>query len=137
MKHINLADPSICFTVGETGSDGSMPFLSTLVTPEIDGTFTTGVYRKPTYTYLYLQWDSHHNLLSKYSVINTLTHRAKAVCSTPQLFKEVLHHLEEVMMRCKYHKWAINKVLLKQEGKKKSISRKQNSKLLKGKRCGT
>ena len=29
-------------------------------------------------------------------------------------------------MRCKYPKWAMNKVLLKQEGQKKSTSRKQN-----------
>ena len=58
-----------------------MPFLDTLVTPQEDGTLSTRVYRKPTQTDLYLQWDSHYNLTSKYSVINTLTHRAKAVCS--------------------------------------------------------
>ena len=59
-------------------------------------------------------------------MINTLTHRAKAVCSTPQLLQEELQHLEEVLIGCKYPKWAINKVLLKQEVKKKSTSRKQN-----------
>ena len=25
----------------------------------------------------YLQWDSHHNIAAKYSVISTLTHRGK------------------------------------------------------------
>ena len=101
-------------------------FLDNLVTPQADGTFTRGVYRKPTHTDLYLHWDSHHSLASKYSVINTITHRAKAVCSTPQLLKGELQHLEEILMKCKYFKWVINKVLLKQEGKKKSTSRKQN-----------
>ena len=83
-------DPSIQFTVEDTRPDGPMPFLDTLVTPKADGTFTTGVYRKPTHTDLYLHWDSHPNLASKYSVINTLTHRAKAMCSTLQLLKDKL-----------------------------------------------
>ena len=35
------------------------------------------VYRKPTHRDQYLQWDSYHNLSAKFSVINTLLHRAK------------------------------------------------------------
>ena len=83
LLHINSVDPSIQFTTEEQKEDGSMPFLDILVTPQEDGTLTSKVYRKPTHTDLYLQWDSHHNLACKYSVVNTLTHRAKAVCSTP------------------------------------------------------
>ena len=93
LKHINSVDPSIQFTVEESTSDSSVPFPDTIMTPKADEIFTTGVYRKPTHTGLYQQWDSHHNLESKYTVIYTLTHRAKAVCSTPELFRE-LHHLE-------------------------------------------
>ena len=74
-----------------------MPFLDTLGTPQEDGTLTTCVYRKPSHTDLYLQWDSHHNLAYKYSVINTLTHRAKAVCSNSTLLKAELKHLQEVL----------------------------------------
>ena len=87
-------DPSIQFTTEEQKEDGSMPFLGILVTPQEDGTLTSKVYRKPTYTDLYLQWDSHHNLACQYSVVNTLTHRAKAVCSSPQLLMEELNHLD-------------------------------------------
>ena len=64
------------------GKDGSMPFLGTLVTPQEDGTLTTWVYRKPTHTDSYLHWDSHHNLACRYSVINTLTHKAKQCAPT-------------------------------------------------------
>ena len=92
-----------------------MPFLDTLVTPQDDGTLTTSVYRKPNHTDLYLQWDSHHNLACKYSVINTLTHRAKAVCSNSKLLEEELKHLHGVLYQCKYPKWPINKVLIQQE----------------------
>ena len=63
-QHINTVDPSIQFTVEEAGPDGSIPFLNILVTPKLDGTFSTKVYRKPTYTDQYLQWDSNHNLAS-------------------------------------------------------------------------
>ena len=61
------------------------------------------------------QWDSHHKLACKYSVNNTLTHRPKAVCSSSKLLEEELKHLDEVLQQCKYPKWAINKILKKQE----------------------
>ena len=61
--------------------DTRMPFLDTIVTINDDGNLNTKVYRKPTHTDLYLQWDSHHAIAAKYSMINTLHHRAKAVCS--------------------------------------------------------
>ena len=44
-KHINTVDTSIQFTVEEAGPDSSIPFLNILVTPKLDGTFTTKMYR--------------------------------------------------------------------------------------------
>ena len=111
LQHINSVDPAIQFTTEEQNEDGSMPFLDILVTPQEDGTLTSKVYRKPTHTDQYLQWDSHHNLACKYSVINTLTHRAKEVCSNSQLLKEELHHLECALTKCKYPRWAFQKIL--------------------------
>ena len=103
-RHINSVDPSIQLTVEESRADDAIPFSDSIITPQADGTFTTGIYRKSTHTDLYLPWDSHHGLISKYSVINTLIHRAKAICSTPQLLKNELKHVEEVLMLCKYPK---------------------------------
>ena len=108
LQHINSVNPSIQFTTEEAKEDGSMPFLDILVTPQGDGTLTTSVYRKPTHIHLYLQWDSHHSLACKYSVINTLTHRAKAVCSNSKLLEEELQCLYDVFQQCKYPMWAIN-----------------------------
>ena len=127
LQHINSVDPSIIFNAEENRYDGSMPFLDTLITPKRDGILTTSVYRKPTHTHLYLQWDSHHNLTCKQCVINTLTHRSKAVCSKPKLLKEELQHLKEVLMKCKYPKWAIDKVLQKQEDTSVRSGRNQSS----------
>ena len=119
LQHINTVDPSIQFTVEEAKEDGSIPFLDTIIRPEEDGSFTIGVYRKPTHTDLYLPWDSNHNIAAKYSVINTLTHRAHTICSTPELAEQELQHLEEVLGACKYSRWAVRKIFNKHQHKEK------------------
>ena len=95
ISHINSIDDKIQFTMEDSRGDGSMPFLDTLVTPCSDVSLSTKLYRKPTHTDLYLQWDIHHSIAPKYSVVSTLHHRAKAVCSTQQLFDEEEHHLQK------------------------------------------
>ena len=119
LQHINTVDPSIQFTVEEAKEDGPIPFLDTIIRPEEDGRFTIGVYRKPTHTDLYLPWDSNHNIAAKYSVINTLTHRAHTICSTPELAEQELQHLEEVLGSCKYPRWAIKTIFNKHQHKDK------------------
>ena len=90
--------------------DGVIPFLDTIVKPENDGKLSIAVYRKPTHREQYLQWDSNHHFLSKYSVISTLTHRAKTVCSNPELLQKGMENLRKVLTNCKYPKWALDKV---------------------------
>ena len=119
LQHLNSVDPSIKFTVEESKEDGSIPFLDTIIRPEADGTFTIGVYRKPTHTDLYLPWDSNHNIAAKYSVINTLSHRALTISSTPELAEQELQHLEKVLVKCKYPTWAIRKIFKNHQQKKK------------------
>ena len=109
LQHINRVDPAIKFTVEDNKGDGSIPFVDTTVKPEVYGGLSITVYRKPTHTDQYLQWDSHHNLSAKFSVINTLSHRAKSVCSNPELFKQEEEHLRKALTQCKYPKWALDK----------------------------
>ena len=111
---INFIDDTIQFTIEDCRSDGSMPYLHTLVTPRSDGSFSTTVYRKPTHTHFYIQWDSHHTIEAKYSVVNTLHHRARAVCSNQQVLKEEEEdHLQKVLIENKYPIWALNRVKMK------------------------
>ena len=110
LQHINNVDPAITFTVEDNKVDGSIPFLDTIVKPEVDGGLSITVYRKPTHTDQYLHWDSHHNLSAKFSVINTLSHRAKTVCSNPELLKKKKEHLRKALTQCKYPKWVLDKV---------------------------
>ena len=58
----------------------------------------------------YLQWNSHHYLSAKYSVINTLTHRAKIICNKPDLLQKEMDHLRKALTHCKYPKWATDRV---------------------------
>ena len=110
LQDINSVDPAIRFTVEDNKEDGSIPFLDTIVKPEANNNLSIMVYRKPTHTDHYLQWDRHHHLSAKFSVINTLSHRAKTVCSRPELLQQEMDHLRKALTKCKYSKWALDKV---------------------------
>ena len=89
LQHLNSIDVNIHFTCEDSNEDGSIAFLHMLITPDENGRLNTSVYRKETHTDQYLHWDSHHAITSKYSVVGTLFHMARTVCSTPgQLQKE-------------------------------------------------
>ena len=107
-QHINSIDPKIQFTCEDPTPDESIPFLDTLVIPQPDGSIKTTVFRKPNHADMYLNWDSYHHLSAKCSVINTMRHRAKTVCSTKQLLTEEEDHLYNALRRCKYPLWAWN-----------------------------
>ena len=104
-----------------------MPFLDILITPEEDGNLKTSVYRKPTHTDLYLQWDSYHTIPSKYSVAGTLYYRAETVCFNPQLLLEEEHHLFQALKRCKYPTWAINRVKMRSQNPNKNTTRRNTN----------
>ena len=81
-QHMNAIEEKIQFTVENTSADGSLPFQDTLGTSKGDGSLSTSIYRKSTHTNQYLQWDSHHAIANKFSVINSLLHRAKTFAPT-------------------------------------------------------
>ena len=110
LQHINSVDPAIKFTVEDNKEDGSIPFLDIIVKCEADGTLSITVYRKPTHPNQYMQWDSHHHLSAKFSVIHPLSHRAKTVCSNPELLQQEKDHLRKALTKCKYPKWALDEV---------------------------
>ena len=97
LHHINSQDPNIQFTLEEPGTDGSIPFLDTKVSPGPNNTILTTVYRKPTHTDQYLHWDSNHFITAKNSVYNTLAHMAKVVSSIPEDLNKELEHLNKAL----------------------------------------
>ena len=101
LEHINKLDPVIKFTVESNQQNVALPFLDTTVKPEADNTLSL--------TNQYLQWDSHHNLVAKYSVISTLTHKAWRVCTKPELLNQEMQQFRKALTKCKCPKWAFDK----------------------------
>ena len=127
-NHINSIEEGIQFTAENTRADGSVPFLDTLVTPQADGSLLTTVYRKPTHTNQYLQWDSYHAISAKYNVISTLFHRAKEVCSTKQQLDEEHEPQQKVLTTWKYSRWTLNRMKKKISAPVQSKSNKNKEK---------
>ena len=107
--------------------DGAIPFLDTIVKPETDGKLSIPVYRKPTHMDQYLQWDSHYHLSTKYSVISTLTLRAKTVCSNPELLQKEIQHLRKALTNCNCTKCALDKVEKRLTRSTSEVSDRANS----------
>ena len=104
-----------------------MPFLDTLFIPQPYGSLNTTAYRKPIYTAQYLQWDSHQTISAKYSVVSTLYHRTRALCSSPKLLQKEDKHLQNILSRCKYPIWALNRMKLKVRAKTIHVDRKKGT----------
>ena len=95
LQHMISVDLAIQFTMENNKEDGGIPFLDTTVKPETEGKMSITVYRKPTHMDQYLQWDNHHHLSAKYSVISILTH------SNPELLQKEMEHLMKALTNCK------------------------------------
>ena len=84
------------------------------------------VYRKPTHTDLYVQWDSNHPLSAKLSVVSSLFHRASVVCRDENDLRKEQEHLVTVLKYNGYPEWFINKGRLRSE-KKHSVDNQDKS----------
>ena len=78
-EHLKSIDPHIKFAIELPGTDG-LPFQDILSKP-ISNSIKSTVYRKPTHTDRYLDYNSNHPISAKLTVINTLIHRAKQIYS--------------------------------------------------------
>ena len=103
------------------------PFSDTLVMPQPDNSLITTVYRNPTDTDLYLQWDRHYNLAAKFSVINTLTHRTRTVCSNPGLLREEEDHFKQALWKYNYPVWDLNRANIKSNNTNKGSNNIKNN----------
>jgi hypothetical protein len=91
LQHLNGVRPAIQFTM-EMEVNNSIPFLDVLVT-KTDSSLSTRVYRKPTHTGRYLNFDSNHPPYIKKGLIRSLQKRATVVCQGQQALQQEVTHL--------------------------------------------
>ena len=109
MNHLNSVESSIQFTV-EIEHDGKLPFLDVLLSHNIkDGSITTTVFRKPTHTDKYLDFESHHPLSHKMSVVNTLLSRAYSHISSNSSKTYEIKHIMSTLRLNRYPRPLLSK----------------------------
>ena len=92
LQHLNGIEESINFIV-EVENEGCIPFLDVVISRKPDGSISTSVYMKATHTDKYLDFDSHHPLSHKRSVVNTFQSRAKSHCASSVTTTDEMKHL--------------------------------------------
>ncbi|XP_072041087.1 uncharacterized protein [Amphiura filiformis] len=130
--HINRVDKSgsIKFTF-EQETEGSLPFLDTLIVRKDDGTVKLMVYRKPTHTDQYLNYQSHHPLHQKLGVIRSLYYRKDTIVTEEADKEEEEKKVQKALQTCGYPNWTFEKVKDQMQSvKPKKVTKKtdENSK---------
>ena len=89
---LNNIDPNISFTI-ELDQDNQISFLDALITRSHGNNLEVDVYRKPTHTDRYLDFNSHHDIKHKISTARTLLHRAKTLPTKHTSKQDELNHI--------------------------------------------
>ena len=94
-EELNSFHPNIQFTY-EKESENQLPFLDTLIERLPSGRLTTTVYRKPTSTNIYINWNSYAPKNWKTETLRNMARRAALICSNEELLNEEFRYLSKV-----------------------------------------
>ena len=107
-ERLNNLHKCLKFT-SEVENNDELPFLDVLVKKQ-DGSFSTRVYRKTTFTGEYTKWNSFCDRRRKVSLVSTLTHRALMICSNDHLEKE-LDAIKNIFSHNGYPSWLVSNTI--------------------------
>ena len=114
--HISGQELSIAFTIEEEDGEGKLPMLDVLWSRE--GSYIkTDVYCKPSHTDNYLQWDCHHLIAHKLSVICIPLYHVQTHITDEERKKVGIETFRTDRRKCGYPNWALK------EGQKKSTKK--------------
>ena len=85
--------------------------------------------------YFIIFLNSHHAINNKYSIISTLLHRAKNICSNKKLLEEEHTYIQKALTACKYPNWAIKRMKLKLDTKNQAEQQKHPDKEQRSHNC--
>lgn len=121
---LNKQHPNIKFTI-EHEKDNQLPFLDTVVKRRI-GQYITTVYRKKTFTGVYLNWTSLTARKYKIGLIKGLLNRICRICTTDQDRSLEIDKLKHILILNEYPKVVVDKVIeeeLKKENGKEKVEK--------------
>ena len=98
--HINDLHQNIKLTMEEE-SNGELAFLDTLLKRN-NGEISVLVYRKPTHTYQYLHYTSHHQTSCKESVVSSLFNRACFIITNKDDLHKENARIKQVLKESRY-----------------------------------
>ena len=94
-QKLNSFHKNIKFTY-EFEQENQISFLDVLITRKQDGSMETSVYRKPTHTDIYMNWNACAPTSWKTATVKSLVKRAINISSTKENLKNELSHLKKV-----------------------------------------
>ena len=106
---LNGVDNKVQFTL-EMEKDNYLPFLDVGIM-KVEGKLVTKVYRKPTHTQQYINWDSNHPKNMLLGVLKGLIHRAHVLCDKKEDLLEELALLKDVFLSNGYPEKLVLKTL--------------------------
>ena len=116
--------PRIKWTV-EVMKDEFLAYLDVGNTVEEDRSLSFNVYRKPTHTNQYLNFDSNHHVGHKLSVVNTMNLRAETLITKEENIAIEKQLLADAFQKCKYPTWAIEHYEKKKNQEKNTPKEKE------------
>jgi hypothetical protein len=117
LDFLNKQHKNIKFTV-EYENDGKLPFLDTCVYRAFDS-YRTTIYRKKTFTGVYLKWTSLTTKKYKLGLIYCLLNRAWKICSDEEEREREINKIKAILAKNEYPEQVVENEI------KKFISNRQ------------
>ena len=106
LNYLNSQHPNINFTC-KVESNKTLPFLDITISRSNDS-FITSVYRKPTFTGLFTNFESFLPVIYKKGLIYTILFRYLNICSSYSIFQEELAKFKSLLLQNGYPQWFID-----------------------------
>ena len=120
-QFINSINVNIQFEC-EYEENNVIPFLDLQITRSSAGLLSFSVYRKPTNTDRYMDYQSNNPKSHKMSVIRALVDRAFNLCSTDDLLDSEISHIKQVLSKNGYRTSDINSVIARKRRQLRTTS---------------
>ena len=97
--------------------------MDTLVHRKEDGSTKVSIYRKPTHTDQYLDWNSNHHISQKTGIYKTFQHRINTLITEEEDKEAEKKHVKKALRKCGHPNWSMNRKDRPQKEKMETITK--------------